>query len=160
MRHPLITIPALLLAVLSLGALPARADEDSPRAVIDDIYGQVNAMCGGDGNGPAYDITEIAKAHFTPALKATFEASMDSEELGFDILVDAQDCKTTDLTLSILDSADTSAKARATFKNMGAERVVDLEMTKIGEAWKVSDVAYGHRPFSLKALTVAAPSGN
>jgi len=159
MRHALSTISALLLAMLSLGSLPARAGEDSPRAVIDDIFGQVNAMCGGDGNGPAYDLTEIAKAHFAPSLETTFETFMSSDAFGFDLWTDAQDCKTTDLTLSILESAETSAKTRATFKNMGEGRIVDLEMTKTGDAWKVSDVVYRHRPFSLKAIPAAA-SGN
>lgn len=146
-----------ILAGWTLAAAPALASSDSPRALLDEIFGHVDTMCGGDGDGPAYDIYEIAKAHFTPALEKTFEAAMGADNLGFDFLVDAQDCKTSDLKLSIVSQGDATATGRATFKNMGEERVIDLIMVKSGADWKVDDIAYGHRQFSLKGVTVATP---
>jgi hypothetical protein len=152
-----ISLGFAILAGWTLAGAPAHASSDSPRALTDEIFGQVDAMCGGDGNGPTYDIYEIAKAHFTPALEKTFETAMGSHALGFDVLVDAQDCKTSDLKLSIVSQGDATATGRATFKNMGEERVVDLIMVKSDADWKVDDIAYGHRQFSLKAVSTAAP---
>lgn len=146
-----------ILAGWTLAGPPALASSDSPRALLDEIFGQVDTMCGGDGNGPAYDLYEIAKAHFTPALEKTFETAMGSDDFGFDVLIDAQDCKTSDLKLSIVSQGDATATGRATFKNMGEDRVIDLIMVKSGADWKVDDIAYGHRQFSLKAVSVAAP---
>jgi hypothetical protein len=146
-----------ILAGWTLAGPPALAASDSPRALIDEIFGQVDTMCGGDGNGPAYDLYEIAKAHFTPALEKTFETAMGSDDFGFDVLIDAQDCKTSDLKLSIVSQGDATATGRATFKNMGEDRVINLIMVKPGADWKVDDIAYGHRQFSLKAVTFATP---
>src|SRR5262249_25632619 len=103
-----------ILAGWTLAGAPALASSDSPRALADEIFGQVDAMCGGDGNGPAYDLYEIAKAHFTPALEKTFETAMGSDDFGFDVLIDAQDCKTSDLKLSIVSQGDATATGRAT----------------------------------------------
>lgn len=133
----------------TLLAAPASAG-GGPEVVLDEIFQQVDGMCGGDGNGPAYDISEIAKTSFAPDLAKPFEAAMESGDLGFDVLVDGQDCKTTDLELTMIESGATSAKGRATFKNMGEARVIDLVMTKSGDVWKVSDIVYQHRPFSLR----------
>lgn len=145
-------IPRLLAALpLILLAGPAAAGGSDPEVVLDEIYGQVDAMCGGNGQGPAYDITAIAETYFAPDLVKTFETAMASDDFGFDILIDAQDCKTTDLSLEVVDSDTDHAVGRARFKNMGEDRIVDLHMTKAGNEWKVSDVVYQHRPFSLKA---------
>ncbi|MCC7252883.1 hypothetical protein [Hyphomicrobium sp.] len=119
--------------------------------MLDEIFGQMDAICGGDGNGPAYDLYAISKTYFTQELEKIFENAMASDDFGFDILIDAQDCRTTDFDLAIVDGSDGSATGRATFKNMGEERIIDLVMTKSGEEWKVSDVVYRHRPFSLLA---------
>jgi hypothetical protein len=146
-----------ILAGWTLACPPALASSDSPRALIDEIFGEVDTMCGGDGNGPAYDLYEIAKAHFTPALEKTFDTAMGSDDFGFDVLIDAQDCKTSDLKLSIVSQGDATATGRATFKNMGEDRAIDLIMVKSGADWKVDDIAYVHRRFSLKAVTVATP---
>ena len=140
---------AVLLAVS--WAASAQAGGSDPEVVLDEIYGQVDAMCGGDGQGPAYDITAIAETYFTPDLAKTFEKAMASDDFGFDILIDAQDCKTTDLGLEVVESDTDHAVGRARFKNMGEDRIIDLHMTKAGDEWKVSDVVYQHRPFSLKA---------
>lgn len=144
----------LLLPVLvtAFDAAPAQADSSSPRAVLDDIFGQMDAMCGGDGQGPAYDLDAIAKTYFTPPLVAIVTRDYEQPNaLGYDILIDAQDCRTGDLKLSILSEDASSATGRATFKNMGEERIIDLVMTKPGADWKVADVVYHHRSFSLKA---------
>lgn len=140
-------------AVFLFGALAthtAFAGGSDPEVVLDEIYGQVDAMCGGDGQGAPYDIYAIAETHFLPSLSEPFAKAIESGDLGFDILVDAQDCKITDLKLEVVDTDEADAVGRAVFKNMGEDRIVDLVMTKSGDEWKVSDVVYQHRAFSLK----------
>jgi hypothetical protein len=144
----------LMVAVLLVAGVagPARAGGGDPKAVLDDIFGQMNTMCGGNGDGPAYDLEAIAKKYFVPALVKI--VTRDYEQpgaLGFDILVDGQDCKTSDLKLDIIGGGGSTSIGRATFKNMGEERVIDLHMTNAGGDWMVADVVYRHRPFSLKA---------
>ncbi len=140
-------------AVLAcFGSGTANAGGSDPKAILDDIFGQMSAMCGGDGQGPSYDLEAIARTYFTPALVAIITRDYEQPcALGFDPLVDAQDCKTSDLKLAMVAGGDTTATGRATFKNMGEERVIDLVMTKSGSDWQVSDIVYRHRPFSLKA---------
>jgi len=143
---------AALLAVLPmLLAAGARAGDSDPQIVLDEIYGQVAEMCSGDGNGPAYDLVAIAETYFEPALATSVAKASEDGSLDFDFLVDGQDCKVTALDLRVLDAAPTSAVGRAEFENFGEPRTIDLVMAKTGADWKVTDVVYRHRPFSLKA---------
>ena len=146
--------PLLMIAVLiAAGAAnPARAGGSDPKAVLDDLFGQMNSMCGGNGDGPAYDLDALAKKYFVPALVKIITRDYEQPgALGFDILIDGQDCKTSDLNLSVVGGGGNTSIGRATFKNFGEERVIDLLMTNAGGDWMVTDVVYRHRPFSLKA---------
>lgn len=134
---------------LALAVPSAVAGGSDPEVVLDEIFGQVDAMCGGDGQGPPYDIYAIAETYFTPELARSFSTAMEAGELGFDILVDGQDCLINDLRLEIVDTDGDIATGRAMFSNMGEDRIIDLRMTKTGDTWKVSDVLYQHRPFTL-----------
>lgn len=147
-RRLLASLATALALAASSGAAAGVSD---PEVALDEIFGQVDAMCGGDGNGPAYDIHVIADDYFTPELAKTFTTAMESGDLDFDVLVDAQDCKTTDLKVEVIKSEDAAAVGRATFKNMGEARIIDLLMTKSGDDWAVDDIVYGHRRFSLRA---------
>jgi hypothetical protein len=140
-----------LVAAVTIVISPALAGGSDPQVVLDEIYGQVDATCGGDGQGPAYDIYVIAEDYFTPDLAKTFTKAMETGDLGFDVLVDAQDCKVTDLKLEVVKSEADAAVGRATFKNMGEDRVIDLLMSKSGNGWSVDDIVYRHRTFSLRA---------
>jgi len=141
--------PSVFLWAFS-GFDPAAADGRDPKAVLDDIFGQVDKMCGGDGDGPAYDLDQIAKTYFAPPLAKKIARASDANEIDFDFLVDGQDCKVTGLDLKIVGGGDTTAVGRATFENMGAPRVIDVEMAKAGNGWQVTNILYRHRDFSLK----------
>lgn len=141
-------IAALALASV-VAAQSALAGGSDPEVVLDEIFGQVDAMCGGDGQGAPYDIYAISESYFAPELAQDFEKAMESGDLGFDVLVDGQDCRVSDLALEVVDTDEDIATGRAIFKNMGEDRIIDLRMTKIGDTWKVSDIVYQHRPFVL-----------
>lgn len=140
-----------LLFLSGLVSGPAHAGGSDPQIVLDEIYGQVAEMCSEDAPGPAYDIEAIAKAYFTPALAKKISSGLASGALDYDVLVDGNDCKVSDLDLTIVGGGNTTAIARASFKNFGEERVVDLQMVKSGEDWQVADIVYRHRAFSLKS---------
>ena len=143
---------ASLAAALAIAVSPASAAGGSdPQVVLDEIFGQVDAMCGGDGQGPAYDIYVIADDYFTPDLAKTFTKAMEAGDLDIDVLTDGQDCKVSDLKLEVIKSEADTAVGRATFKNMGEDRVIDLLMAKPGDDWMVDDIVYRHRTFSLRA---------
>ena len=132
-------------------AAEAHARAESPKAVLQEIYGQVDAMCGGDGNGPAYDIVGIANTYFEPTLAKKVGKISDGGPFDFDFLVDAQDCQVTALDLSVVDDNGSTATGHAEFQNFGERRSIDLKMAKHGETLEVTDVVYRHRPFSLRA---------
>ncbi len=139
------------LFICIAGSSLSRAGASDPQIILDEIYGQVSEMCGGDGDGPAYDFVAIAKTYFSPELaKKVIKASNDNA-LDFDVLVDGNDCKVTDLDLRVVGGGENSAIGRAEFKNLGEDRVIDLLMSKAGATWQVTDIVYRHRPFSLKA---------
>ncbi|AHB50305.1 hypothetical protein W911_13945 [Hyphomicrobium nitrativorans NL23] len=140
---------AAVAVLLMLFPFPAAAGGSGPEVVLDEIFGQVEATCGGEAQGPPYDIYAIAETYFTPTLAQAFTAAMESGDLGFDILVDGQDCEIRDVELTVLDRDAGTATGRAIFKNMGESRIIDLKMTKTGDRWAVSDVIYQHRPFVL-----------
>jgi hypothetical protein len=146
------------LALLILAAAPlllaseAGAVGTDPQIVLDEIYGQVAEMCGSEGDGRAYDIAEIARVYFAPALAKKINRALESGSLDFDVLVDGNDCKVTSLDLRVVDEGATEAVGRAEFENFGEERTIDLVMAKSDGDWKVTDIVYRHRQFSLKAL--------
>ena len=142
---------AALAILLTMAASPAPAGGSDPKVVLDEIYGQVDAMCGGEGQGPAYDLYVIAEDYFAPELEKTFSRAMEKGDLGFDVLVDAQDCKVSNLKLDVIKSESDMAVGRATFKNFDEDRTIDLLMTKSGDDWEVGDIVYRHRTFSLRA---------
>lgn len=144
-------LAAALAILLTTAASPASAGGSDPQVVLDEIYGQVDAMCGGDGQGPAYDIHVIADDYFTPDLAKTFTTAMETGDLDFDVLVDGQDCKVSDLKLEVIKADADTAIGRATFKNMGEDRVIDLMLGRSGSDWSVDDIIYRHRTFSLRA---------
>jgi hypothetical protein len=143
-------IAAAATGAMLLGA-DANAGGSDPKTILTDIYGQVNAMCSGDGNGPGYDIVAIAKRYFVPELAKKISTAAEDDTLDFDILVDGQDCKLSPLDLKVVAETGTTAAGRAEFENFGERRSIELVMAKSGDAWEVTDVVYLHRPFSLKS---------
>jgi hypothetical protein len=142
-----------LLPILSafFGAERATAGGSDPQIVLDEIYGQVAEMCGENAQGAAYDIEAIAKTYFTPALAKKLSSALASGDLDYDVLVDGNDCKVSELDLTIVGGGNSTAVARASFKNFGDDRVVDLQMVKSESDWQVADIVYRHRKFSLRS---------
>jgi hypothetical protein len=143
-------VTLLLAALAQLPSVPVLAGGSDPKAMLDDIYGQVMTMCGGDGQGATYDLEAIAKTYFTPSLAKKITKGFETGELDWDLLVDGNDCKVTGLDLKIVGGGDTTAIGRAAFDNLGEKRIVELNMAKTGNDWEVVDIVYRHRPFSLK----------
>ncbi len=143
---------ALLLAILPMMlAVGARASGSDPQIVLDEIYGQVAEACSGIGEAQAYDLAVIANGYFEPSLARSVAKALGDGGLDFDVLVDGQDCHVTNLDLQVVDETATTAVGRAEFQNYGERRSIDLVMAKTGGDWKVTDIVYRHRDFSLKS---------
>jgi hypothetical protein len=132
---------------LATSGSPAFAE--TPNGILEQIFEGVQAACKEGGQGAAYDANEIAKKFFSAGLAAKVAQATEDATLDFDIFTDAQDCAVKDMQLSVTDEEGDNATGHATFENMGEPRIVDLVMSKAGGDWKIVDVVYGHRKFSL-----------
>jgi hypothetical protein len=134
-------------ATLAVTALPAFAE--TPNGILEQIFEKVQAACKEGEQGAPYDANEMAKQFFSSELAAKFAQATEDATLDFDVFTDAQDCAVTGMQLAVTEEEGDRATGRATFENMGEPRVVDLVMSKAGADWKVVDIVYGHRKFSL-----------
>ena len=158
---------AMLAALLAaaLFAIPAQAGDDA-KDVARSIYRQVERACPADGDGVPYNLATIAQEHFSPDLHTRVAQAYADHRIDFDILIDAQDCAIGDIDVDadshgdrdeVDDDDDDDRRrshsghsiARAEFTNFGETRTIELMLTRIGDTWKVADVRYRHRDWSL-----------
>ena len=101
-----------------------------------------------------YDTTEqLIAANFAPDLKAMYDIAIKSDEpvIDFDIFYNAQDFSVRDVAVKIVSQTDDTAIVRVDFKNFDEPMGVTFSMTRIGGAWKISDVDYGEG-FTLRKI--------
>ena len=145
---------AIAAAALLLVPLAASAGQDEADDVARDIYRQVERACPAHGGGQPYNLATIADNYFVPELRDLLGEAYANNAVHFDVLIDAQDCSIRDVDIDVDGDEDAEDSqhvvARAHFKNFGERRVVDLLMVSDGREWKVVDVAYRHRDWSLR----------
>lgn len=140
-----IMVPALALpAALHAG--------DDAEDVAERIYDRVEDACPVRGNGHPYNLAAIADRYFVPDLRDILADAYADHAVGFDVLIDAQDCAIRDIDVDVDGDDDDGNRvvARAEFKNLGEPRVVDLLMVRHGGRWLVADIAYRHRDWRLR----------
>ena len=145
-----VSLAALLLAA---GALAAQARDDA-KDVARDIYRQVERACEDRSREP-YNLATIAEQHFVADLKESLDRAYRDQALGFDILIDGQDCQIRDVDLDEAGDDDDDDRrgetiVRAEFKNFCEKRRIDLVMVREGGRWMVADIVYRHREWSLR----------
>jgi hypothetical protein len=150
---------ATLIAFAALGAGPSAASDDAGD-IAHKIYRIVEKACPEDGGGVPYNLAEIASAYFSPGLNDALRYAYERHTLGFDILIDAQDCAIDDVDVDVDDDDEERGQvlARAEFRNFGEPRVVNLIMVRGRYGWKVADIAYGHRDWQLRRDLSEAPA--
>ena len=139
-----------VLAAVALLLLPASAAMagDDARDVAKHIYRLVEKACPEDGDGLPYNLADIARDHFSPELQDRLSRAYRDHRLDFDVLIDAQDCAIDDVDVHADDDRG-HVIARAKFRNFGEKRKIELVLARIDGAWKVADIRYQHRNWSL-----------
>lgn len=150
LRAGAIALSAAAALALSSAAL---ADDDA-RDVARDIYRKVERACERSGRAP-YNLAEIVEHHFLPELRVELDRAYRNGQIDFDILIDAQDCNIRDVDLDGGHDHDDERGGRpvvvtAKFRNYGERRAVDLVMVRTRGGWKVADIVYRHRAWSLR----------
>jgi hypothetical protein len=155
--------PVLTAVILStfamLGIGPAVSGDDAGD-VAQKIYRIVERSCPEDGEGVPYNLAEVASRYFLPDLNEALRQAYEQHTLGFDILIDAQDCAIDDVDIDVDGDEEERGQvlARAEFRNFGEPRVVNLLLVSGAYGWKVADIAYGHRDWQLRRELAAVPA--
>jgi hypothetical protein len=136
--------------VLPFTQVEARHDA---RDVVRDIYRQVERACPRRGERRPYNLATIAANYFVDDLRAMLDRAYANHAFEFDILIDAPECEIRDVDLDTLGDDDDDrgqVLIRAKFRNFGEMRLVDLVMVREFGQWRVADIVYRHRPWSLR----------
>jgi hypothetical protein len=145
-------------AACAATATLAAAADGSPRAFVAAIY---DAYVGKNGDGVPMDSNQKIQRYFEPSLAAQMvkdqnDAAQRKEvsTLDFDPFVDAQDWDIAAYNVTVSDKGADKASATVTFNNFGKPQTVVLDLVKIKNDWKISDIAWTphENPNTLRAL--------
>jgi uncharacterized protein DUF3828 len=137
---------------------PALAAEPSPRDFITAIY---DAYKGKDAHGRPLDDDAAIRRYFEPKLAAAMikdrRAAARRQEVGtldFDPFVDAQDWEISSFDIAVSDAGPGKASATVKFANSGSNSTIVLDLVKIKDAWKISNITWTPhaKPNALRGL--------
>jgi hypothetical protein len=160
-RRKFLLSAALLSAALSARATPLSAASAADASAHDFVAAIYDTYVSKDHNGLALDSDAKLRRYFEPSLAALMlkdrHLAARRGEVGtldFDPFVDAQDWEISNLAIAVEDAGPGKAKATVKFKNADQASVVSLELIKIGNAWKISNVTWQphEQPNNLRAL--------
>lgn len=149
---------SFLLAASALLAGPAQAADTSAHDFVAAIY---NTYVGKNGNGVALDNERTVRRYFEPSLAALIlkdqkDAAQRNEvgALDFDPFVDAQDWEIAAFTITVSDQGADKASATVKFTNSGQASTVVLDLVKIKNDWKITNITWmpHDKPNNLRAL--------
>ena len=147
---------AVLTACSSAIAAPAAAPD--ARAFVAAIY---DTYIGKNGNGIALDSASALRRYFEPSLAALIGKDQknaarhhDAPTLDGDPFVDAQDWDIAAYDIAIKDTAPDKTSATVTFQNANKPTTVVLDLVKLKNDWRISDVTWQHdgKPETLRGL--------
>jgi len=139
---------------------PAGAEDAAARAFVAAIY---ETYVGRDGNGIMLDDEKAIRRHFEPGLAALIvkdqknaERRNEAPALDGDPFVDGQDWDIAAYTIAMADTGPGKATATVSFDNAGKPTTVVLELVKIKNDWRISDITWQHdgKPETLRSLFI------
>jgi Protein of unknown function (DUF3828) len=138
----------LLGAACAVLARRVEAADQSARIFITSIYA---AYKGNDAEGVRLDNERAIRRYFTPALAALMIKDQNEAvrrgEVGMldgDPFIDGQDWRIDAFDIAVTDLAPGEARAIVKFNNQGAPRMVVLDLVKIDDEWRISEITW-HR---------------
>ena len=139
-------------------ASPLAAADPSAHDFVAAIY---DAYVAKDRNGLALDSDAKVRRYFEPSLAALIvkdrkQAARHGEvgTLDFDPFVDAQDWEIPSFDIAVSDTGPGKASATVRFANSGSNSTVALDLVKIKNAWKISNITWTphEKPNTLRGL--------
>jgi hypothetical protein len=138
----------ILLSILAalVASSPAAPAESSARSFIMGIY---NAYRGSQGNGIMLDTDAKVRRYFEPSLAALIikdrkDAAEQGEAptLSGDPFIDASDWDIQAFDIAMQDISPTKASGTVKFRNFDQARTVTLDLIKLKEGWRISDITW------------------
>jgi hypothetical protein len=157
-RSILIILCTLCAGPLASPARPAIAADAPALAFVTSIY---DAYKGKDAKGVPLDSARTVRRYFKPSLAALINKDRaiaarhgDVGLLDGDPFIDAQDWDIAAFDIAIADIAAGKATATVKFANFGKPWTVLLELVKIKNDWRISDIAWqrDQTPKTLRGL--------
>jgi Protein of unknown function (DUF3828) len=122
-----------------------------------------NGYKGNDSPGHALDTEGAIRRYFEPSLAALMvkdrKLAAKRGEVGlldFDPFVDAQEWDIADFDIAVAETAPGKASATVKFANLGKETTAVLDLVKIKNDWRVSDITWlrDGKPETLRGIYV------
>jgi hypothetical protein len=140
---------------LTLASVGAMAADPSATSFVEAIYAPYKVK---DGKGIPLDSNAALKRYFEPRLAALIikdrkKAGGELSTLDMDPFIDAQDWDISAVDVAVRDTGAEKASATVSFKNLGNPTTVVLELVKLGDGWRISDINWG-RKHTLRALFI------
>jgi hypothetical protein len=149
-EHRMLTRRALIVmsAVCAAGIAPAMADDPTARAFVAAIY---ETYIGKNGNGVALDSDKALHRYFEPTLAALMakdekDARKNNQPPTFDgdPFIDGQDWDIAAYDIAMAEPAPGKATATVKFDNANRPTTVVLDLVKIKNDWRITDVTWQH----------------
>src|SRR6204780_3803557 len=139
----------IILGAFSMaGGKPAFAAAPAATAFVTAIYA---AYKGKNANGIRLDTEANIRRYFEPSLAALMIKDQkdaarrhDAPNLDGDPFVDAQDWDIAAFDIAVTDTVNNAATATVKFRNADTPAVVVLDLVKINDNWRISDITWQH----------------
>ncbi len=154
----MLTRRAIMLGTCAAIATPALAADASAVMFVTAIY---DAYKGKDGHGVLIDNDRAVRRYFEPSLAALIRKDQtdaarrdEPPKLDGDPFVDAQDWEIAAFDIAVSDTAPGKASATVKFDNSGEQTTVALDLVKIKNDWRISDITWlrDGKPSTFRAL--------
>ena len=136
----------LLVCIIctGLGVVGVRAAEPSANSFVEGIYA---AYKGKNANGISLESDAAVRRYFEPKLAALIlrdrkEARGEVGRLGSDPFIDAQDWEIDAVDVAVRDLSPDKAAATISFKSLGKQKSVVLDLVKLGAGWRIADITW------------------
>ena len=115
-----------VMPTLAMFAAGQAAAQTSPADIVKKIYDQAAVFCNGEDVAPPYT-DKFMREVFDKPVADRYLTRLHKSQVDFDIFIDGQDCKLTNLVIEPLDTKAGAAVVRAKFNNLDAARSIDFE---------------------------------
>jgi hypothetical protein len=123
------------------------AADPSATSFVEAIYAPYKVK---DGKGSPLDSDAAVKRYFEPRLAALIirdrnKAAGELSTLDMDPFIDAQDWDLSAVDVAVRDAGADKASATVSFKNLGKQTTVVLDLVKLKDGWRIVDINWGRK---------------